>query len=970
MAHYGACRPLSGWWLLVLASVACQPEPSASPQVPSPPVVSPVSSWVAPKPPPPDLPPLVPPPGGTEAGWVQSPSRAALPEPLRFSELIAVGAQAAVLRTSGGHFAVHRDRGVVGKLRLPLGWFWLGLDGGDRLYVATPEGALYRSDDATQRAGASFAPVALVRGAVTWDVAGSWLVAARGAEVLVSGDHGRSYYQGTVTPGLTIRRLRVRPDGVIAAWGHERSAAVTYLSGDGGRTWIASDFQPRQIDRVGAAIENGARRCPASLSRDGRTWHHGRPDALALEQQWTGQLRVTSSPTGSSSGPTLSDSVPGAMVTGAPVTGPEGPCGASPPRPASSGPATGSGSDGARACRGVNCLRGTGGRAVETGTEVGFLADAACRSDRAGPPGRCDPNLPLQRPPTMAVIDRGSGTVRLLSPPSTCRPRRLVSIRGAGLLACELDAEHLELYTLSRSGALHREASFNWPGRAIGTIATGDDGTTVITCDRLSCAGRALVRSPHPLGDPSAWREIAVPQVVAYRPLLLGAALALTSPATAKMGKKGAFGSFRTSDLLGGHQPGADPPTGAVSQRIAQEQELLRRMSMSIARVDGTVRPLATNLRSDGDVLALEVVDAAVYLASEPWGGSASLPSAKPPTYYRLDQGKLVALPRPPAALRRARKQSPPPVASPSVNVYGVALDDSHVYWTDTARGRVLAVAKRGGKVATLASHQPGAFAIAVDETHVYFTLRGSAQLADGSVRRVSKQGGTVEQIASDQLRPEAIVTDADAVYWTTHGYPGALDGAVLRASKREVATGALVVGLPEPAGIALDHGHVVFTTAAGGSLGRVPKSGGASQRLGADQLTPHAVTVSAGRIIWANRHGGTVATSSVDGAGSVTTIMRGITGILGLAVCGDVTYATTDRGSLWVSTEAGQRVLASKLFGSGSIACDGGQVYVSIHDGRRLVAIAAAGGKPRTLGGVTLSKPLRSKRVRPGLKH
>ncbi len=316
MARHVACRRLSGWWLLSVVSLACQPEPPASPPVPGPPPVPPVSSWVAPQPPPPDLPPLVAPPRGTEAGWVESPSTTGLPGPLRSRELIAVGARAAVVRTSGGHFVLHRDRGVVGKLRLPLGWFWLGLDGNDGLYVATPDGALYRSDDATQRAGASFAPVALVAGAATWDVAGPWLVAARGGEVLVSRDRGQSYLRTTVTPGITIRRVRVRPDGVIAAWGHERSVAVTYLSGDGGRTWIESGFQPAQIDRRGAAIDNGASACPASLSRDGRTWLQGRPDALVLEQWWTDQLRVTSVPTGSAGPSALSDAEPAALGSG------------------------------------------------------------------------------------------------------------------------------------------------------------------------------------------------------------------------------------------------------------------------------------------------------------------------------------------------------------------------------------------------------------------------------------------------------------------------------------------------------------------------------------------------------------------------------------------------------------------------------------------------------------------------------
>jgi len=902
---------------------------------------------------------------------VQAPGMLGWAEPLGAPELLAVGARSAVVRTAVGHFALHRDRGVVGRLRLPLGWFWLGLDGADALYVATSDGALYRSDDATERADASFVPVALVQGAVTWDLAGSLLVAGQGSEVLVSRDRGHSYLRATVSPNVTIRRVRIRTDGVIAVWGHDRAVAVTHLSTDGGRTWVASDYLPRHIDRRGAAIDNGAPNCPASLSQDGRRWFRGRPEARSLERWWTDQLRITSVPTASQGTAYVSDIAPAALPAGEPLTGAETTCAGAPSGKASSATTPASQGDEGRSCRGVNCLRGTGGRAVATSTRVGLFADASCRPKAATTSDACDPSQPLSRPPHLAAVDQESGTVALASPPSGCTPRHLTSIRGAGLLICERANGRVELYTLSRAGKPYREAAFDWPAKAVGTITTGDDGTTVVTCDRSTCAGRALVRSPHPLGDQSAWREVAVPQAVTYRPLLLGAALALTSPATAKMARPGAFGNYLPSDLLGGNPSGGERPLPTVAARVAKELALVRQMSFVIARADGTVRPQAADLRSKGDVVQLEVVDGAVYLAIQAWVSKTAGDKPKALTYYRLDRGQLVALPRPPDALRRDRQPSGGATVRGTGNAYGVALDEGRVYWTDFDRSRVLSVAKTGGKVTTLASQQPGAFAITVDGTHVYFTLRGSGYLADGSVRRVVKQGGTVEQIATEQLRPEAIATDADGVYWAARGYPGALDGAILRASKHRAAIGPLAVGLPEPSGIAVDHGHVWFTTALGGTVSRVAKAGGKSEALVADQLAPRALVVSSGRATWSNGAAGMVAAAPVDGASGAAAVVRGLPGLLGLAVCGNETYVTTDRGEIWTVSAAGRRRLADRVVGAGSLACDGSHVYVSIHEGRRVVAIPVAGGKPRTLGGATVGgKPMGARRKLPKLKR
>lgn len=115
---------------------------------------------------------------------------------------------------------------------------------------------------------------------------------------------------------------------------------------------------------------------------------------------------------------------------------------------------------------------------------------------------------------------------------------------------------------------------------------------------------------------------------------------------------------------------------------------------------------------------------------------------------------------------------------------------------------------------------------MALDDTHVYWTSLSGAR----SVKRRAKAGGTVEILASSPLDPQALAVDDRAVYWTT------VNGReVMRWLKQSRSSSSFARG---SGGLALDRGHVYWTRGIdeyGGpaGLGRKAKTGGEVELLG-----------------------------------------------------------------------------------------------------------------------------------------
>ncbi len=134
----------------------------------------------------------------------------------------------------------------------------------------------------------------------------------------------------------------------------------------------------------------------------------------------------------------------------------------------------------------------------------------------------------------------------------------------------------------------------------------------------------------------------------------------------------------------------------------------------------------------------------------------------------------------PDSVYRIARDGSSPPVViAPTMTRYAWAMvtDETNVYWAALESGinggAIFSVPKSGGTPLMIASKQARPSSIAVDETHVYWTNEGRASAGEeeggGAVMSVPKAGGTPTTLVDDLPLADAIALDADGVVWQDH---------------------------------------------------------------------------------------------------------------------------------------------------------------------------------------------------------
>jgi virginiamycin B lyase len=219
------------------------------------------------------------------------------------------------------------------------------------------------------------------------------------------------------------------------------------------------------------------------------------------------------------------------------------------------------------------------------------------------------------------------------------------------------------------------------------------------------------------------------------------------------------------------------------------------------------------------------------------------------------------------------------PYAGPGVG--GVAVDGSHVYWTNLTGGAIGRAKLDGTGVSWSfitgasdpASHLLG---VAVDGSHVYWT-----NLTDGRIGRAKLDGTGVNQsFIAGASAPFGVAVDGSHVYWTNA--PGTIGRANLNGMG---ANQSFITGASDPRGLAVDGSHVYWANTGLGTIGRAKLDGtGVNQSFITGASSPFGVAVDGSHVYWTNAPG-TISRAKLDGTRVNRSLITGATAPFGVAL-------------------------------------------------------------------------------------
>lgn len=182
------------------------------------------------------------------------------------------------------------------------------------------------------------------------------------------------------------------------------------------------------------------------------------------------------------------------------------------------------------------------------------------------------------------------------------------------------------------------------------------------------------------------------------------------------------------------------------------------------------------------------------------------------------------------------------------------------LYWIDahtgalsrrSARGEVRRLADAGTGRDHLLACRPR---LAVDDTHVYFSFAAAFEDAPprDEIRRVARAGGPVERLATHDAGIEELVVDATHVYWVGVVIPGG--AAIYRMPRSGGAPEVFAGDLRHGAELLMSDDHLYWLEsphAEGYALRRRARAGGEIETLVVGERRAASLTADAARLFW-----------------------------------------------------------------------------------------------------------------------
>ena len=219
----------------------------------------------------------------------------------------------------------------------------------------------------------------------------------------------------------------------------------------------------------------------------------------------------------------------------------------------------------------------------------------------------------------------------------------------------------------------------------------------------------------------------------------------------------------------------------------------------------------------------------------------------------------------------------------------GVAVDASHLYWTNQTDGSIWAADRDGTSPHVISNAGLAGWDIAVGGDHLYWTMLGRPP-SGGAIWEANLDGSDPHAIVTGQAAPVGIAVNSGNIYWSTTGDNSAGAGAIWQANLDGGSPHAIVTGQFEPFGVAVNSGHLFWTAAHGSAAGageiwEASLDGGSPHAIVTGQDAPFGVAADSSHVYWTNELGGTVNEANLDGTDPRSIVTTGVNQPLMMAV-------------------------------------------------------------------------------------